>query len=521
MERSSKAARLMAGVAAVLIVLVAGLVAAGCGGGSDSSSSGEADLTGIGYPGVDKANTRQVKDSAIDTSTVAKLEEAWSLPLTAQSAFGAYAATPVISKGVVYSQDLESNVQAIDLASGDVIWSRKYDDPSEGPNGVTVDDGKVFGNTSTAAFALDQKTGKELWSTELARNTHEGIDMAPGYHDGIVYSSTVPGNAREFYKGEGVGILWALDANSGKKLWHFNTVPNDLWDSRNVNINSGGGLWQPPSFDDKGFVYFGTGNPSPHPGTAEFPWGSSRPGPNLYTNSIVKLDAKGGKMQWHYQQTPHDVYDWDFQNSPVLLSAAGKQLAIGSGKVGIVTAVDQKTGKPVWSTPVGVHNGHDDDGLYAMRGEDSKLKQEMTVSPGSLGGIIAPIATDGKLLFVPVVNGSATVVGGASLGESGEMTGELVALDAASGKVAWKHKFPTAAFGAPVAVNDLVFATTFNGTVHAFNASGGQDVWEATLPAGANTGVMVNGETLVVGAGVATEEGQAPALVAFNLGGSE
>jgi len=519
MERVPKAARLVAGVAALLVVLVAALVGSGCGGSDpDSSSAAEADLTGSAFPGIDKANTRFAKGS-IDTSNVSELAEAWSVPLTAQSAYGAYAATPAIGNGVIYSQDLESNVQAIDLASGEVLWTKRYDDPSQGPNGVVVDDGTVFGATSTAAFALDQKTGKQLWATTLARNAKEGIDMAPGYHEGIVYVSTVPGNARGFYEGEGIGILWALDGKTGKKLWRFNTVPTDLWSKKSFSINSGGGLWQPPSFDEKGSIYFGTGNPAPFPGTPEFPWGSSRPGPNLYTNSVVKLDAKTGKMDWYYQQTPHDVYDWDFQNPPVLVEAGGKKLAIGSGKVGIVTALDRETGKPVWSTPVGEHNGHDDDGLYAMRGEDSKLKKEAEVLPGVLGGVIAPVASNETTLFVPVVNGSATQVEGASLGGGSEMTGELVALDIATGKVQWKQEFPAAAFGSPVAVNDLVFVSTFDGIVYALDDKGGREVWQASLPAGSNTAVMVSGDTLVVPAGIASAEGQLPAIVAFRPGG--
>ena len=153
---------------------------------------------------------------------------------------------------------------------------------------------------------------------QLIRNEQEGIDMAPGYHDGIVYVSTVPVNVGEFYGAGGVGILWALDAKTGKKLWHFDTVPKDLWGK--PEVNSGGGLWYTPAFDEKGSMYFGVGNPAPFPGTeSEEPWGSSRPGPNLYSDSLVKLDAKTGKLEWYYQVTPHALYDWDFQNPPILV----------------------------------------------------------------------------------------------------------------------------------------------------------------------------------------------------------
>lgn len=496
------------GVVALLIVVGVVLLL------GSSSSSSDLSLDGSGYPGVDVANTRHV-GGPIDSSTVSNLSVAWTMPLTAKGAYGSYASTPVISKGVVYSQDLASNVQAIDLKTGEVAWTKSYELPTLGPNGVTVAGGRVYGATPTSAFALDQKTGDQIWSVNLVRN-QEGIDMAPGYHDGLVYVSTSPETAESGYAGGGVGILWALDAKTGKKVWHFNTVPDDLWGDKGVN--SGGGLWYAPSFDDKGFIYFGVGNPAPFPGTTSEPWGKSRPGPNLYTDSIVKLDAKTGKLQWYYQQTPHDIYDWDLQDPPILVSAGGKQLAIASGKVGVVLALDRETGKVVWKRSVGTHNGHDKDGVYAMNGEYSKLKMGATVFPGLLGGVIAPMASDGSTVFVPVVNHSVTISSQETPEESPSMTGELVALDTATGAVKWKEKFPAAVFGAPTVVNDLVFATTFEGKLYAMAADSGQVVWEDTLPAGTNTGVMAGGNTLIAPAGAAVAEGQTPEIVAYSLG---
>jgi outer membrane protein assembly factor BamB len=510
LERFPKA--VMAGVGLVLVVLLAAL--SGCGG---SSSDAEAPkFEGTGYPGVDAANSREAKGE-IDSSNVNELEEAWTVPLTAQSSYGAHAASPVILNGVVYSQDLESDVQAIDLESGEVLWEKRYDEVSQGPNGVVVADGQVFGATAREAFALDQETGKEVWREQLTvAPSGEGIDMAPSYEDGLVYVSTVPLTATELYPGGGVGTLHALDAKTGEKKWHFDTVPKDLWG--NKKVNSGGGLWQPPSFDGKGSIYFGTGNPAPYPGTPQEPWGSSRPGPNLYTNSLVKLDAKTGKMDWYYQQTPHDIYDWDFQNPPLLIDAGGKELAVGSGKVGIITALDAKTGKPVWKRPVGTHNGHDKDNLHAMRGEYSKIKPG-EILPGVLGGVIAPLATDGKTIFAPVVNGSATVTANSEIGGGGEMSGELVAIDAASGEIQWEQQLGSAAFGAPTVVNDLVFVPSFEGTLHAFEASSGGEVWNVALPAGINTNVSIEGDTVIAPAGAASAEGQAPSIVAYRLGG--
>ena len=422
----------------------------------------------------------------------------------------------MIVNGVIYSQDLESNVQAVDLESGEVLWTKRYAAPDQGPNGVVVAEGLVFGATPQGAFALDQATGKEVWSTPLVTRSGESIDMAPGHHEGLVYISTVPTTVNSTYPGGGVGTLWALEAKSGKKKWHFDTVPKDLWGD--TKVNSGGGLWQPPSFDEKGFMYFGTGNPAPYPGTPEKPWGSSRPGDNLFTNSMVKLDAATGKKQWHFQLTPHDIYDWDFQDPPLLINAGGNDLAVGAGKSGIVVALDAETGDPVWKRPVGIHNGHDRDGLYAMRGEYSKIKPG-EVYPGVLGGVIAPMATDGETIFVPVVNGSASISASGELGQGGEMTGELVAIEAASGKVKWSQEFGSAMFGAPTVINDVVFATSFEGSVYALDAADGGELWVETLPASINTSVSISGDTVIAPAGLAGAEGQTPEMVAYRLGG--
>lgn len=499
--------------AALLLLAALAALGAGCGSSDDSSSSGgDAKLTGDAWPNIDQASTREAKGE-INRGNAGDLEVAWTLPSPAQSTYGAYAASPVVSNGVIYMQDLESTVQAISLESGEVQWTHKSESATQGPNGVVVADGKVFGATASEVFALDQETGKELWSEQIAESPL-AIDMAPGYSDGLVYVSTVPVNVNSEYQGGGVGTLYALDGETGKEAWKWDTVPKSLWG--NKKLNAGGGLWYPPSFDEKGSMYFGTGNPVPYPGTPSEPFGSSRPGPNLWTNSLVKMNAKSGKLEWYHQQTPHDLYDWDFQNSPILTKAGGREVAIGSGKNGIVTAVDVKTGKPVWSTPVGKHNGHDEDGLLAMNGQSSKIKKG-EVLPGNLGGVISPPAANSTTVFVPIVNHAIEVTPSQTLGEAGGLEGGFVALDIKTGKVKWEETYPAAAFGSPVVINDVVFFTTFDGTVHGLDANSGGELWTASLPAGSNSAVTASGDTLIVPAGIATAEGQTPEIVAYSV----
>ncbi len=496
-------------VVAVVLVLVLG---------SSKSNTPAVGITGSGYENINASNTRAT-GGPIDAATASKLKVIWSIPLTVKSAYGSYASTPVIANGVVYSIDLDSNVQAIDLHTGKVLWSNDLKTLAYGPNGLVVAGGEVFGTTETSAFALEQKTGKQLWSVSLVENEHEGIDMAPGYHNGIVYVSTVPGNLTSFYEPGGNGVLWAMEAKTGKKLWHFDTSPPSFWTPGGASVNSGGGLWYPPAFDNEGNMYIGTGNPEPQPGTESQPWGSSRPGPNLYNDSVVKLNATTGKLEWYYQVTPHDLYDWDQQDPPILGEVDGKQAVISGGKSGVVVALQRSTGKLLWRRDVGIHNGHDQDGLYAMRHEFSKLKMPETVYPGKLGGVIAQMSSNGSSVFAPVVNLPAKYTAQTQNTEGPEESGEVTALNTSTGAVQWTHKFPAPAFAATTVVNNLVFVSTSDGELYGLNTSNGEVAFESELPAGSIAGVAVEGNTLVVGAGQATTASQKPALVAYSLGG--
>ena len=396
-------------LAGVGFLLAAAVLVVACGGNSNEGSTSGLSTT-WGLPGADLQNSRYV-GGPINSSNVSTLGVAWTVPITASGAFGGYATTPVVADDVLYTQDLESNVQAIDLETGKVLWTKKYNSSSVGPNGVTVSDGTVYGATNDSVFALQADNGQQLWIKKLTRNTNEGIDMAPGINNGTVYVSTVPGNAKRFYAGDGQAVLTAMDAATGAVKWTWDEVPDNLWSNKHKNINSGGGQWYPPTFDDQGNLYIGVSNPAPFTGTPKFPWGSSRPGPNLYTDSIVKLDASTGKLDWYYQLTPHDIYDWDMENAPVLATVNGKQVVIDGGKAGILVEVDAQTGKLIWKRPVGDHNGHDNDNLAAEKGDFSNLKIPVTILPGDLGGIESQLATNGKTVFAAVNNLATTYKG--------------------------------------------------------------------------------------------------------------
>jgi outer membrane protein assembly factor BamB/plastocyanin len=505
-------------------LLAACLSVAACGSGSSSNSSAasrNSSTANWSLPGADLQNTRHV-GGPIDAANVGTLGVAWTVPITASGLFGAYATTPVVVNGVMYTQDLASNVEAINFKTGGVLWTHKYNSPDNGPNGVNVVEGTVYGATESSAFALQASTGKQLWLRKLTRNANEGIDMAPGVNEGTVYVSTVPGNATKFYAGSGQSVLWALDASTGTARWKWAEVPADLWSSAHTTINSGGGQWYPPTFDGHGSLYVGVSNPAPFAGTPKYPWGSSRPGPNLYTNSIVKLSARTGKLIWYYQLTPHDIYDRDMENSPILANAHGRQLAIDGGKAGFLVAVDAQTGKLVWKRSVGVHNGHDSDNITAQNREYSKLHTPETVVPGDLGGIESQLASNGTTVFAAVNNLPAFYKGqGLNFVQYAPLnsgTGDLVAVDAASGKVKWDHKLPSSPYGAATIANEVVFTTTFDGTLYAFNANTGKELWQTKLSAGTNAPVAVAEDTVLTAGSFPSGAGQKALIIAYRLG---
>src|SRR5580698_9705484 len=475
----------MAGAA---LVVAAGLIAGSCSSSGSASSSSStlacpskhgAAVTGTApaatgqpaagwtAPDADLASTRYVT-SAITSANVSTLGVAWTVPLTMNTTHtdGAYATTPVIVNGVVYVQDLDSNVFAISLATGKVLWTHDYNSANGGPDGVNVAGGVVYAATATAAVALDAATGAQLWSRTLTENDHEGVAMAPGYNRGTVYLSTVPANVTTQYGAGGQGILWALNAKTGAPEWSWNQDQN-LWG--NPGVNSGAGLWYTPSFDAQGNIYLGIANPAPIFGTTSYPLGSSRPGPDLYTDSVVKL-SPAGKLLWYYQLTPHDLYDWDLQNPPVLSTANGRPVVIDGGKAGILIELDAQTGKLLWQRPVGGHDGHENDGLlteHATAASRGLLPTQYCLEPSIYGGILTQLASNGSTAFAAVndlalpaspvdYTGSATAV----LGDIAKATGEMVAVNQDTGTVDWDTLLPSSPYGAATVTNDVVFTTT-------------------------------------------------------------
>jgi len=542
-EASTDGARRRA-VAGAALVVAAALIAGGCSGSSGSSPSALAcpskpgtavtgtapaatarPAAGWTQPDADLASTRDVA-SAITSANVSKLGVAWTVPLTMSTAHtdGAYATTPVVVNGVVYVQDLNSDVLAISLPTGHVLWTHDYNSSNGGPDGVNVADGVVYAVTATAAVALDAATGAQLWSRTLIGNDHEGVAMAPGYNHGTVYVSTVPANTTVQYGAGGQGILWALNAKTGAPEWSWNEDQN-LWG--NPGVNSGGGLWYTPSFDAQGNIYAGVANPAPLFGTPSYPLGSSRPGPDLYTDSVVKL-SPAGKLLWYYQLTPHDLYDWDLQNPPVLTTANGRPVVIDGGKAGILIELDAQTGQLLWKLPVGAHDGHQNDGVlteHATATTHGVLPAHFCLEPSIYGGILTQLASNGSTTFAAVndlalpatpagYGGTVTSV----LGAVEHATGEMVAVNQDTGTVDWDTLLPSSPYGAATVTNDVVLTTTFHGDLYALDATTGAILFKTPMSAGSNAPVAVDGDYVIAGAGAALPGPQRNMIIAYKPG---
>ena len=349
----------------------------------------------------DLSNSRADLRTEIDAADVSTLKERWTFKLSYDGGYGAFTSNPIVLGDVVYLEDPDSDVVALDEKTGAMLWEHAYKSatPSGGPNGVALGYGLLFGETEGAVFALNPKNGKQVWIHTLIANSQEGIDMAPQLYDGKVLISTIPGNSTTYYTGGAYGTVYALAARTGKVIWSFSTVRGGgkLWG--NPKENGGGGLWYPPAVDSHGRVFIGVANPAPYPNSPSDPNAQSRPGPNLYTDSLVALNGDTGKLLWYQQVTPHDLRDYDFQDPPIVttqsIGGTKTEIVIGAGKSGKVVAFRADNGKRLWVLNIGEHNKYQYGPLPP---------KPVVYCPGSLGGVLTPMAQSGDVLYVPWID---------------------------------------------------------------------------------------------------------------------
>jgi outer membrane protein assembly factor BamB len=466
------------------------------------------------------ANTREAAGSTITSANVSRLREAWTFKLAGTAAAGvsktgAFAAAPVVVNGVVYIQDLDCNVYAISLATGKLDWEYQLNTPEvsgPGPNGVAVADGMVYGDAPSSVFALSAATGKVVWDDKSLLNSGQGsFEIQPQVADGRVYLASAYGS------GPGGGVAMALNAATGKLLWSFNTVTGLNAGVQSIGLGSGG-AWETPLVGSDGSVTFGIGNPYQSVEAA-----MANPSAQLYTDSDVNLDAATGKLRWYYQGVPNDFNDWDMQASPISTTVNGAPAVIGSGKMGIVYAMNASTGALLWKTPVGEHNGHDDLSLMMLK-HKATVKAPLTMAPGSIGGVLTDMALADGSVYVATIDLPLTITDlnlPVGIKSAGTPAGEIEALSQATGKVEWDTKVPGLTVGDATVSNDLVFATLYSGVLLALNRDTGAIVYRLPLPTSTNAPIAIAGNSVIIPAGApVTSASGAPGpaqLVAYTV----
>ena len=347
----------------------------------------------------DVSGNRYSKLTQIDKNNVGRLAPRWIFPMPGANTIEN---TPLVVDGVMYVSQA-NECWALDAGTGRVIWRYRRDktrgvsgNAAGGFNrGVAIAGDRLFMLTDNAhMIALGRFDGELLWESEMA-DWHQNYNgtSAPLTVGNLVISGTAGGD-------EGVrGFVAAWDQTTGKEVWRFWTVPlpgepgSETWKGKEIEHRSGA-TWMTGTYDPQlDTVYWPVGNPGPDYD------GSEREGDNLYTDSILALDAKTGKLKWYYQFTPHDVHDWDAQEPPVLVDtnwqiSPGKseprKLLLQANRNGFFYVLDRTNGQVLlakqflrklnWADGIGK------DGRPILRNLPKDANGDTYVCPGFQGG---------------------------------------------------------------------------------------------------------------------------------------
>jgi len=534
------------------------------------------------FYGNDLGNMRFVDVDQITSANVGQLRPAWVFHTGVGNAKTSFESQPIIVDGTLYISSSHDHVYALDAATGALKWTYNPDLPplrdmaiccGQTNRGVAVGQGKVYiGQLDATLVALDAQTGTVVWKTAIDdwHNRWTGT-MAPQYVDGRVL---VGASGGEF---ERRGYLSAYDAETGKLLWRFHTVPgpgevgHDTWSGDSWRTG-GAPVWTTPAVDrDLGLVYLSTGNASPDLN------GSQRAGMNLFTASVVAIDLNSGQYRWHFQEVHHDIWDYDGPEPTHLftLEKDGQQIpAIGhANKNGFYFILDRRTGRPLydvqevpvpteptWQNPWPSQPRPAIDPLLpqsvttespypAAAQWTPPREQPQVVQPGAESGPEWPPAAYSprtRYSYIPaggyepwvyhavpgVTSSLGSVISDAPSRMDPAHYGLFDAVDTTTGKIAWQMKTPQRVASGAVVAGDLVFVGESDGHFHALDARSGKKLWTYSDPNhpgiggsnGAPAVYVVNGREYVVtgfGGNTQVRSGQVSpsgdALIAFAL----
>jgi alcohol dehydrogenase (cytochrome c) len=449
--------------------------------------------------------------------------------------------TPLVVDGVMYTIQSPNDVVALNAATGKTIWQYSHK-PAEGTRnpccgnltrGVAILGDKLFlAALDARMIALDAKTGKELWNTQIADYKQAyAMTVAPI----VVKDKVIAGVAGGEH---GVrGFLAAYDVETGKEVWRFNTVPGpgepgyETWLGKDGKpgenyLHGGAPIWVTGSYDpETNLTMWGTGNAGPDYN------GDNRLGDNLYTSSVIALDADTGKLKWHYQFSPHDEFDWDATQVPVLaditIQGRPRKTMMWANRNGVFYVLDRTNGqflsgksfvKTNWYT------GFDEKGR-PMRAPGVLPTLEGTlVYPGNQGGTnwynpsFSPVT---GLFYIPAWENGSSIYrkneappefedgksftgGGPGRGTAGtdEVFSSIVAMDPNTGNRKWTFRLgaPSTEGGVLTTASNMLFAGGRDGQFVALNAADGKLLWETNLGPSVSAGpmtYMVNGKQYV------------------------
>ncbi len=503
-------------------------------------------------------NQRYSPLTEIDRTNVARLGLAGIFQLNVDRAHG-LETTPIVADGVMYVTTSYDNVLAFDLRTRKRLWQYEHKLGTAifccGPvnRGVAVARGRVFLATLDAHLvALDAATGSVAWDVV----THPA-DSGYAHTEAplVVDDKVIVGVAGGEY---GIrGSVSAYDASSGALVWRWYAIPSPeeggWWGKWRTTTSSGeklprdiaaekrdsakfadawqqGGapVWTTPAYDPAlKLIFFGVGNPSPSND------GELRPGDNLYNNSTVALDAQTGKLRWYDQHVPHDLWDYDTPNPPVLARVGGRTVVMHSGKIGWTYIYDAATGVMIRRSQAFVPQSN----LFAAPNKEGVL-----VAPGPAGGANWPpsswsprtgllyvSATDLPMIFTREPQeykaGQLYIGGGMEPPKELVPRGTLSAIDPATGRIAWQVKHDTWLWGGTLATaGDLVFMGDPLGYLHAYDARTGRELWSFFCGAGVDAppiSYSLDGKQYIAVAAGGSRYGdlKGNAILLFALGG--
>jgi alcohol dehydrogenase (cytochrome c) len=460
----------------------------------------------------------------IDPSNVRNLELKWILP---NQVFGAWQSTPLVVDGIMYVTQRPNDVLAVDAKTGRVFWLYRHTVSPDarvccGSNnrGLAILGDTLYMATLDARLvAIDRLSGRALWNVSVGGDPKLGysMTMAPL----VVKDKVLVGSGGGEF---GIrGFIAAFDAKTGKEVWRFYTVPgpgepgHETW--RGDDWKTGGGsIWVTPSYDPElNLTYWGVGNPGPD-------WNpDQRPGDNLYTDSVIAVDADTGKLKWHFQFTPNDGYDYDSVQIAVLADLNWRgtptKAMLWANRNGFFYVLDRTTGKFLHGSPfvkVNWASGLDPNG----RPIPTPQPAGEPTWPGNQGGTnwYSPsFSPRTGLFYVSVWEGYASIyrkeqaeyVAGRTFGGGGARAvtpvpgapgvrigratpinnwtdavghGVTMAIDPATGKEKWRFdQFDVTDSGILTTASDLLFTGGREGYFYAMDARSGELLWKASL----------------------------------------